>query len=209
MVSRLWCGGSVSIALLSCLLMGARAGAATLTWDPGNTANGATIDPASGTWDLSATLWNNAGANVPWTQTNATTPLNAAVFAGPDGAYAINVGASIAAQSLTFNASGYALSATSPQQIFVPSGAPVSVLAGKLMTVGNNVTITSNGSTYTVQPNASNVGGGTLLIESGGVVQSTGAGTLGISGSGSTSSRGPTLMPAPASSTPPATGGAT
>jgi hypothetical protein len=31
------------------------------------------------------TVWNNAGANVAWTQTNATTATNAAVFAGPDG----------------------------------------------------------------------------------------------------------------------------
>jgi hypothetical protein len=68
----------------------------------------------------------------------------------------------------------------------VPSGAPVSVLAGKLMTVGNNVTITSNGSTYRsvrqrVERRRRHVGD---RERRGGAVDR--GGTLGISGPGST-----------------------
>jgi hypothetical protein len=42
--------------------------AVDFTWDPANTANGATIDPGNGTWDTTAgnVVWNNAGVNVPW-----------------------------------------------------------------------------------------------------------------------------------------------
>src|SRR5690242_8556133 len=76
-------------------LIGARVEAATLTWDAGNTTNGSTIDPGSGTWDLSASVWNNATVDVPWTQTSATAPLNSAVFKGADGTYAINLGADV------------------------------------------------------------------------------------------------------------------
>jgi hypothetical protein len=85
--------------------------AADLTWDtfPGDEA---AITAGSGVWNTSGTnlVWNDGADNVAWTQTNTTTPLNAAIFAGEDGAadaYTVALVAQMAAQSLTFNSSGY------------------------------------------------------------------------------------------------------
>jgi autotransporter-associated beta strand protein len=120
-VSRPFSRQRAVLALLAGLATLSPLSAATLTWDPVNTTNGATIDAGSGTWDLSAlnTVWNNGTSNVPWSQTNATTALDSANFAGadaPEGTnYTVNVAASLAVNTtngaLRFSNNGYVLTA--------------------------------------------------------------------------------------------------
>jgi len=61
----------------------------TLTWDAGNTNDGATITPGDGAWDIDTTTninWNNGSGNVSWTQTSTTLPLVAnAIFPATAG----------------------------------------------------------------------------------------------------------------------------
>jgi hypothetical protein len=83
------CGKLASVALsAAALLTAASAPAAQLTWDAGDTNNGATIDAASGAWntDTANLNWNNGSGNVSWTQTSVTAALNGATFAGADAA---------------------------------------------------------------------------------------------------------------------------
>ncbi|MGL5018353.1 MAG: hypothetical protein ACRDBP_09485, partial [Luteolibacter sp.] len=134
----------------------------SLVWDA-TSGDGSTITAAGGTWDLTASnlVWNNAGANpnLAWTQTNTTTPLHTATFAGTDtGTKAIIVGADIAATSLTFSNSGYTLSAVDPRTIRL-NGA-LSVASGKTATIGSNVTVTRT-STAALDI----TGGGTIYLQ--------------------------------------------
>jgi len=142
------------------LFAGSSSTAAVLTWDAGNVANGATIDAAGGTWDLSATsLWNCAGSNVNWTQTSATAALNSAIFAGTDGTYSVMVGTGLATSALTFSNTGYTLGAAASQIITNTGNTAVAI--GKTATLGTNVKVSATG--------ANTIGGG---------------GTLNIAGSG-------------------------
>src|SRR6266852_4486941 len=90
------------------------ASAVNFIWDAGNTNNGATIDPASGGWDIDTTTninWNNGSSNVNWTQGNTTTGTRGAIFQGPgaaDGTSPVAIdGGQVAATNLVINASGY------------------------------------------------------------------------------------------------------
>lgn len=168
-----------SLLLAAALLAASQSShAATFTWDSGNTANGTTIDPADGTWNTTAgnNVWNNAGTNGVWAQTSATSALHRAIFGGADGTYAITVGQALATQKMTFANSGYTLSAASPQEIRVTLGgnntgdtaAGLAVNSGKITTIGNNVTVT--GATTLYIGNLNGTAGGTLNIESGGMV---------------------------------------
>lgn len=144
---------------IAVLLAAAPTQSATLTWDAGNTGNGAVIDPADGTWDTNAgnPAWNNAGVNVGWSQTSPTAATNAAVFAGTDGTYTVTVGAALATQSLTFSNSGYTLAAASAQTI--TNNGNITVATGKTATIGANVTI-SRAAGFSISG-----GGGTLLLD--------------------------------------------
>ena len=62
--------------------------AANLTWDT-VAGDGPTISAGGGSWDTSTVRWNDAGADVAWSQTSATAALHAAIFAGADGAHAM------------------------------------------------------------------------------------------------------------------------
>ena len=128
------------------------ASAASLTWDAGNTNNGATIDPASGAWDLDTTtniFWNNGTGNVSWTQTSTTSPVNGASFNGPDaavGTYQVDVdGGQVAATNLTIKANGYAFSGSA---IFLNGNGGhfnFFVADGKNVVISNNLTGSGNG----------------------------------------------------------------
>jgi autotransporter-associated beta strand protein len=164
----------LSFLLAAGLALSPAARAANLTWDAGNTANGATIDPASGTWDTTSTFWNNAGANVAWTAANV------AQFGGSDGTYAINIGTALSAQRLVFLNSGYMLSASAP--VLVSSGtagsgaAPnVQVDAGKTATLGTNVTVRVTATTAVFGGVVGNAGSRTLVIDNGGTLEHTGS----------------------------------
>jgi autotransporter-associated beta strand protein len=134
---------SLALAAAALLLAG-RSSAAQLTWDAGNTANGATIDAASGAWNTDTTTnlnWNNAGANVSWAQTSTTVALNGATFAGTDAAadtYQIALdGGQIALNNLTINANGYSFSGAA---LYQPSGTILSISNGVSVTFNNNIT---------------------------------------------------------------------
>ena len=156
-------------------LLAATTHAADLMWDAGDTANGATINPADGTWNTTAgnIVWNNAGTNVVWSAANV------AIFGGADGTYAIGVVGPFSVQRIQFNNSGYTLSAGTAQTITVTAGGSASlqpgigVSSGKTATIGSNVTVTEDtGTMYIGALNSAS--GGTLNIE--GTVYSGGTG---------------------------------
>ena len=123
------------IAVLS-LLFAMSGSAAQLTWDPGDTNNGAIIDPGSGNWDNYATNlnWNNGSGNTNWSNTSG------AVFAGADagaGAYQVNVDGPVTATNITFNNNGYALSGS---VITLAGNGSILVAPGVSATIGNNFT---------------------------------------------------------------------
>ncbi|MES2657692.1 MAG: autotransporter-associated beta strand repeat-containing protein [Verrucomicrobiota bacterium] len=140
--------------------------AANLTWDT-VTGDGTTITPGNGTWDtvVGNLKWNNAGTDTVWSAANS------AIFGGVDGTYAITLGSSFSAQAMTFNNSGYTLSATSAQTLSLTNtGNVVTVAAGKSATIGNNVVVAvnvNNGTSTTVSLAASAGNDSTLNIDSG------------------------------------------
>lgn len=116
------------------------------------------VQDGSGTWNLSNVNWWDSGtsADVVWPNNTA------AVFgAGVDGTYAITVGETMNASAITFQNSGYTLSAASA--VTINTVASVSVASGKTATIGQNVSVTR---------------GSNIAL--------SGAGTLNISGTGAT-----------------------
>jgi autotransporter-associated beta strand protein len=149
------------LALLTAIACTASARAANLTWDT-LAGDGATITAGGGNWDTSTVIWNNAGSDAAWSQTSATVATNAAIFAGTDGlegAYPVNVTTGIAAQTLAFNNTGYALSASAARTITLTSNT-LSVASGRSASIGANVTasFSATGSQSSI------TGGGTLKI---------------------------------------------
>ena len=145
--------------------------AANLNWAG---ASGTTSAPGNGAWDTTTPgIWNlgSGAGNAPWT-------TNTAVFGGTDGTYAVTLGSALTASGITFNNSGYTISATSAQTI-TTTGALV-VAGGKSASIGNNVTIqkTSGGLLIGTAGAAT----GKLTIEAGATVKSTagGAGTANV-----------------------------
>lgn len=152
-----------SRAILTLLSLCCAVSAANLTWDT-VAADSPAITAGSGNWDTSTIIWNNGVTDVAWSQTSATVATNAAIFAGADGsegAYPVSVTTGIAAQTLTFSNTGYALSAAAARTISVTSTtSPISVATGKTATIGANVTASLSATTF--QSNIT--GGGTLKI---------------------------------------------
>jgi hypothetical protein len=143
--------------------------AADLTWDAGNTSNGATIDPLSGNWNLTGgnIVWNNAGTNVIWSQTSTSDADHAAIFAGADGTlnqYVVTIGATtMAAESVTFNSSGYQITGgTLALRPTTATNGPITVAAGKTATINSAIQYSNNAAaTITVDADGIlNLGGG-------------------------------------------------
>ncbi|EEF60581.1 beta strand repeat-containing protein [Pedosphaera parvula] len=130
------------LALSLMLLSMGGVSAANLTWDAGNTNNGATINPASGSWntDTANLGWNNGSGNVSWTQTSTTAGLNGAIFNGPDaaaGTYQISLDlGQIAFTNLAINANGYTFNG--PGSMFLNTSGTLLVADGKNVTFNNN-----------------------------------------------------------------------
>ena len=175
-----------SVVIRLCLLalglsFAASAPAASEYW-AGN--GGTTNAPTDGTWTVTTpTVWSDGTvdtANVGWTAGNA------AVFSGTDPqTVAITVGGAIAASSLTFNNSGYTLSASSAQTITASGNPFLIAAAGTSNTIGNNVKVNaSTASTDIVGAPAAGANAGTVIVASGGSLTSTkamlidGAGTV-------------------------------
>lgn len=137
--------------LLAMVFFAANASADNLIWDAGNTNNGPTIDPGSGAWDTDITTnlnWNNGSSNVSWTQNSTTSPLNSAIFNGPDapdGTYQVFVDdpGQISVSNLVFNASGYTLSGSTidlRNSVAAFAATNLFVIAdGKSVTISNNL----------------------------------------------------------------------
>jgi autotransporter-associated beta strand protein len=170
---------------LACAITGALASspavqAANLTWDAGNTGNTTTIDPLSGSWNITDVFWNDAGTNVAWSQTSTTDGSNAAIFAGTDGTldqYVVTLGAQMAAESLAFNSSGYQITGSPLAVILSPTAnGSIAVAAGKTATINAQIVYNDNrGASITV-------GAGGILNLGGGATNSQynfgGAGTI-------------------------------
>ncbi len=133
-----------------------KAQAATLTWDPLNTANGATIDDGAGDWNT-VNVWNNAGVNQTW-------------IAGDTATFTGAVGGTVTGNAST---SGVTVNGT---QNYTFSG----VISGAGGVTNNNsgmLTLTG-ANDYT---GATTVSGGTLLMNG---THNAGAGTYGVGASG-------------------------
>jgi autotransporter-associated beta strand protein len=133
-------GCHLFILALTFIFIAADARAAVLAWDAGNTNNGGTIDPGSGSWSTDTTTnfnWNNGTGNVSWTQTSTTAATMGAMFGGlgaADGTYQVTMdGTQVAATNLQINANGYSFSGS---PIYLTAGGPVG-----LLTVSNGVTV--------------------------------------------------------------------
>ena len=138
------------VAAISLLLTAPSAFAAALTWDT-TSGDGATITPGSGNWNTTAgnTVWNNGSSNVIWSQTSATVATNAATFAGADSTldeYVVTLSGTTNAQSVTFNNSGYKL--TAGTLTLVPTATTngaIIVAAGKTATINSAITYANSG----------------------------------------------------------------
>ena len=154
------------LAAISLTLTAPGAFAADLTWD--TVDDGAGITAGSGDWDLAATNWNDPAGNVAWTQVAANDASNAAIFAGADGTldqYVVTIGATtMAAESLTFNSSGYLITGGTLAIKPASSGnnGPIVVAANKTATINSVIAYNNNtGAGITAQGGAVlNLGGG-------------------------------------------------
>ncbi|MEX1114009.1 MAG: autotransporter-associated beta strand repeat-containing protein [Akkermansiaceae bacterium] len=161
--------------------------AADLTWDA-VAGDGTDITAGSGTWDTSATAWNDAGSDVAWSQTDTITPLNTAIFAGADGTvdqYGVALGSQMAASGITFNSSGYQITG-STLSLGILTGATgtngaITVAASKTATIDSTLKYTHN------RPATVTVGAGGILNLGGGTTATfnpqlnlSGAGTVNI-----------------------------
>ena len=167
-------------ALLTCLATPA-AFAATLTWDTVS-GDGAAITAGSGNWNLTAgnTVWNNGTSNVIWSQTANNDGSNAAAFAGTDGTldqYVITLAAQMAAESITFNSSGYQITgSTLALMPTATTNGAITVAVGKTATINSAIAYANNAAT-TITANAGavlNLGGGASNAQ----YTFTGAGTV-------------------------------
>ncbi len=165
-------------------------------WDAGNTANGATIDPASGNWNTTAgnIVWNGAGVNRIWAQDGTTSASHAAIFGGSDGtvdSYVVTLASQMAALSLTFNNTGYKLTGSTNWVAPASGGATIITVATNKTATINSALNSRTSSEQTVVINSGgtlNLGGNISSFRSifGGTTAANGAGTLKITGGTST-----------------------
>jgi len=174
------------LTLLSAISALSTLSAAVYTWDPANTANGAVIDPGSGTWDTLAgnAVWNDGVNNVPWAQTSGTVGLHGAVFAGADapaGTYIVSLATSVAVLNQTgvgalkFSSNGYVVSAAEASN-FTLTSRQVTVDAGKTATLSGPLTLALTNTTGVNQFS----GYGTLTAKDGAKINPAGNPTHGI-----------------------------
>lgn len=151
----------------------------TVSWDAGNTNNGAAIDPASGAWNTDNTTnlnWNNGSGNVSWTQTGTTAPLvQNTVFSGPDapdGTYQVALdGVQIAVSNIFINAAGYTFSGS---PVWASQNSVLFVADGKSVTFSNNFAANNNNRAWQLGGNGApssmivngNIGGSQLVFNS-------------------------------------------
>jgi autotransporter-associated beta strand protein len=173
-----------------------------LFWD---TSSSEGITSGDGAWNTTAgnTAWNNLSTNVIWSQTSGTDASYGAVFGGDDGTaneHVVTVTGTMAADSLTFNSSGYQI--TSGTVSVMPTGTTnggITVAAGKTATIDSAISYANNvvanitsgsGATLNLGGGASNsqyqfLGAGTINMKAGTYTANVGkmnAGTFNQSG---------------------------
>ena len=169
------------LAAISLTLTAPSAFAAALTWDT-TSGDGATITPGSGNWNVTAgnTVWNNGTSNVAWSQAAVNDGSNTATFAGTDGTlnqYVITLATQMAAESITFNNSGYQI--TGSTLAIMPTtttNGNITVAANKTATINSAILFANNAAT-TITSNSNstlNLGGGATNSQ----YTFTGAGTI-------------------------------
>ena len=160
---------SILASLAALLTLCAAPVAHALTWDAGNTNNGATIDAGSGNWNTSAgnLVWNNGSGNAIWSQTSTTVGSQTAVFgSGTDGTvdqWTVTLASQMAATSLTFTNTGYKITGSTLQ--VATSGTvngPITVASNKTATINSIIGYAANAvATITVNSGGTlNLGGG-------------------------------------------------
>jgi autotransporter-associated beta strand protein len=168
--------------------------AAALTWDT-TSGDGASITAGSGNWNTTAgnTAWNNGTSNVIWSQTAINDGSNSATFAGAEGTanqYVITLAAQMAAESITFNSSGYQITgSTLALMPTTTTNGAITVAADKTATINSALAYANNaaasitvnsGATLNLGGGASNsqytfTGGGTVNMTAGTYTANTGA----------------------------------
>jgi autotransporter-associated beta strand protein len=137
---------------------------------------GTTTSPASGNWDTASLNWTTTSGlgNAAFATGNTVT------FAGADGAYAINVPASLSAAGIYFTNSGYLLASSTPVTITTTGSAAANVASGKTAIIGTNLTlnITANGSYV----NQGTTLAGQLIITNGGTITQPNAFAFAVDG---------------------------
>ncbi len=157
-----------SIPSLVLFLAGAQsAHAADFNWDPTSTLG--TSGFGDGTWDTVTSNWWNGSADS--TFTSAIT--SKAIFGGTNGNYAVTVTGPLTISDLSFNKSGYTLSAATTQAITAGAATSFTTIAsGESATIGSEI----NRSRYV-----------SATTQNGGVDVITGGGTLHVGTSGGAS----------------------
>lgn len=178
---------SPATSVVLCSLLAGVLPAATLTWDTAG-GDGATITAGSGNWNLTSgnTVWNNAGTNEIWSQTAINDASNVAVFGGPDGTanqYVVTIAdaATVAAESLTFNSSGYLITGGNlALRPTTTTNGGITVAANKTATINSAIVYANNAAV------ANTINAGATLNLGGGANNSqytfNGAGTVNITG---------------------------
>ena len=139
---------------------------ADFTWDT-VADDGATITVGSGVWNTAAPniVWNDGTTpNVAWTQVSATAGSNTATFAGADGTvdqYVVTLGEAVAAQSITFNNSGYKVTGGTLALMDGTNNGPITVASGKTATINSILRYNHNKATPVALDGVLNLGGGT------------------------------------------------
>jgi autotransporter-associated beta strand protein len=156
--------------------------AQTLAW----TGSGSVAVPSDGPWDTTTpNLWNDGNGTVG--DSSWITSDNA-VFGGADGTYAITVGASFSANTLTFTNSGYSLAASGAQTITLTSTAgstipQIQFTAGTTNNLGANVTLQASSTGLYLGTHGATPGG-TLNLNSGATVKQNSSNSGGLDGNG-------------------------
>jgi autotransporter-associated beta strand protein len=161
-----------AVACLAFMLTARPVEAVVLTWDADNSTTGP--QDGSGTWTTGSAGWWNGTTGTNWVANDQ------AVFgAGTDGTYTITLGGAIAVASgsqatggLNFLNSGYTLSAPAARTLTIGNSSAtgfVRVAAGKVGTIGSNVTVQKGGGSGALAL----LGGGTLAVISGGTFRNT------------------------------------
>ena len=178
---------SHATSVVLCSILASISQAVTLTWDAAG-GDGVTITAGSGNWNTTAgnAVWNNAGSNEIWSQTAISDASNVAVFGGADGTanqYVVTIadGATIAAESLTFNNSGYLITGGNlALRPTTTANGGITVAANKSATI-NSAIVYANNAVVT-----NTINGGATLNLGGGAANSqytfNGAGIVNITG---------------------------